>query len=186
MLVASAVTACAGAAATPPSPPPAPEPAVDEDACLLFAPGYTATIAALDGWELGCGGDGAQGGRLAELRSLVHADVMIYVVRYAWRGARSIADFVTSHNAELVASHPTMRITEAGSAPRRDGKTAPLWEYALSESSAFELSAYAADPGGVTVLSLMTHSSEMLAASKSALEKLVASYAFVTENVTVK
>lgn len=153
------------------------------DAAIIDGPNYSFSIRAPEGWRMTS---------TRQLRAAFYpADktfektpVLMYVrsVDKAQLHVKTIEEMNRLDLHGIQEHHPKAESKKIGSARTSDGKEVPV--YSFSGGGYFERVAYAEQPKTITVFVVSAEKEEDLKSSEKAFQDLVASYLFISDNVT--
>jgi hypothetical protein len=154
-----------------------------DDAAIIDGPNYSFSISAPEGWRMTSTRQ-LQAAFYPADKTFDNAPVIMYV-RSADKAQLRINTAAEMNRFDLHGIQEQHLKTESkriGSAPTSDGKEVPV--YSVSGGGYFERVAYAEQPKTITVFVVSSKTADDLKASEKAFRELVASYLFISDNVT--
>jgi len=154
-----------------------------DDAAILDGPNYSFSIRAPEGWRMTSTRQ-LQAAFYPADKTFENTPVMMYV-RSADKAQLYVKTIEEMNRLDLHGiqeHHPKAESKKIGSARTSDGKEVPV--YSFSGGGYFERVAYAEQPKTITVFVASAEKEEDLKSSEKAFRDLVASYLFISDNVT--
>jgi hypothetical protein len=154
-----------------------------DDSAIIDGRNYSFTIAAPAGWHLTSTRQ-LQAAFYPEGSTFDRSPVVMYV-RSADKDELHIKAAEDLNRLDLRGTqeqYPKAESKKVGSVQLSDGSEIPI--YSFSGAGYFELVGYAEQPKTITVFVLSSETEKDLKASEKAFRALVASYLFISENVT--
>jgi len=154
-----------------------------DDAAILDGPNYSFSIRAPQGWRMTSTRQ-LQAAFYPADKTFENTLVMMYV-RSADKAQLHVKTVEEMNRLDLHGiqeHHPKAESRKIGSGRTSDGKAVPV--YSFSGGGYFERVAYAEQPKTITVFVASAEKEEDLKSSEKAFRELVASYLFISDNVT--
>ena len=155
-----------------------------DDAAIIDGPNYSFSIRTPEGWRMTSTRQ-LQAAFYPSDKTLENTPVMMYV-RSADKAQLHVKTIEEMNRFDLHGiqeHHPKAESKKIGSARTSDGKEVPV--YSFSGGGYFERVAYAEQPKTITVFVASAEKEEDLKSSEKAFRDLVASYLFISDNVTI-
>jgi len=154
-----------------------------DDAAIIDGPNYSFSIRAPEGWRMTSTRQ-LQAAFYPQDKTFEKTPVMMYV-RSADKAQLHINTVAEMNRFDLHGiqeHHPKAESKKIGSARTSDGKEIPV--YSFSGGGYFEQVAYAEQPKTITVFVASSETTEDLKSAEKAFRALVASYLFISDNVS--
>lgn len=154
-----------------------------DDAAIIDGPNYSFAIRAPEGWRMTSTRQ-LQAAFYPMGKTFENTPVMMYV-RSADKAKLHLKTIEEMNRFDLHGiqeHHPKAESKKIGSARTSDGKDVPV--YSFSGGGYFERVAYAEQPKTITVFVASAEKEEDLKSSEKAFQDLVASYLFISDNVS--
>jgi hypothetical protein len=154
-----------------------------DDAAILDGPNYSFSIRAPEGWRMTSTRQ-LQAAFYPSDKTFETTPVIMYV-RSGDKAKLHISTIEELNKLDLHGiqqQHPKAESKRFGSARIADGKEIPI--YSFSGGVYFERVAYAEQPKTITVFVASAEKEDDLKSSEKAFRELVASYLFISDNVT--
>jgi len=154
-----------------------------DDAAIIDGRNYSFMIAAPPGWQLTSTRQ-LQAAFYPDASTFDRSPVIMYV-RSANKDDLHVKTIEDLNRLDLLGiqeQHLKAESKKVGSAQLSDGSEIPI--YSFSGGGYFELVGYAEQPKNITVFVLSSETEKDLKASEKSFRALVASYLFISENVT--
>jgi hypothetical protein len=154
-----------------------------DDAAIIDGPNYSFSIRAPAGWRM-ISTRQLQAAFYPADKTFKNAPVLMYV-RSADKAQLHVNNIEELNKFDLrgiQGHHPKAESKKVGSARLSDGREIPV--YSFSGGGYFERVAYAEQPKTITVFVASAEKEDELKSSENAFRELVASYSFISDNVT--
>ena len=154
-----------------------------DDAAIIDGPNYSFSVRAPEGWRMTSTRQ-LQAAFYPANKTFENTPVIMYV-RSADKAQLHINTVAEMNRFDLHGiqeQHPKAESKKIGSARTSDGKEVPV--YSFSGGGYFERVAYAEQPKTITVFVVSSKTADDLTASEKAFGDLIASYLFISDNVT--
>ncbi len=154
-----------------------------DDAAIIDGPSYSFMIRAPEGWRMTSTRQ-LQAAFYPSDTTFEKTPVIMYVrsADKAQLHVNTIDDLNKLDLEGIQKHHPKANSKKIGSTRTSDGKEIPV--YSFSGGNYFERVAYAEQPKTITVFVASSETADSLKSSEKAFRDLVASYLFVSDNVT--
>jgi len=154
-----------------------------DDAAILDGPNYSFSIRTPEGWRMTSTRQ-LQAAFYPADKTFEDTPVMMYVrsANTAQLHVKSVEDLNRLDLRGIREQHSKAESKKIGSTRRSDGKEVPV--YSFSGGGYFERVAYAAQEKTITVFVASAEKEEDLKSSEKAFRELVASYLFISDNVS--
>lgn len=166
-------------------------PAEDRNIGIVYGPGHSFHVKAPEGWVLDNKSGAAQG-----LHAVFYPQGSSWsdsvVVMYANAADRTDPAHPTRSAliefdiAQLRQKNPGLKVADRAAVKTGDGKEAVIKVFQGDQGGNFEAVAYIEEAKVVTLLVLSSRDEEVFQSAYSALEELVRSYKFLTDDVKIK
>jgi hypothetical protein len=155
-----------------------------DDAAIIDGPDYSFSIRTPEDWRMTSTRQ-LQAAFYPANKTFENTPVMMYV-RSANKAQLHVKTVEEMNRLDLHGNqerHPEAESKKTGSVRTSDGKEVPV--YSFSGGGYFERVAYAEQPKTITVFVASAEKEEDLKSSEKAFRDLVASYLFISDNVTI-